>query len=88
MRRREVSWREARRALLLALGLLLVLVVAGANFALVEVRLLGLRIETRLAWALLGAGALGFAAGTAYARLRPAAGGREDPATGVRPGDR
>ena len=57
------TWREAGRAVAAALVLLLVLLVVGANFVLVEVRLLGLTAETRLGWALLVAAALGFAAG-------------------------
>ncbi len=48
---------------------LLVLFVAE-NFAVVEVRLIVWRMETRLAWALLVAGALGFAAGWLLPRLR------------------
>ena len=66
--RREVTWRDAGRAAALAGALVVVLLVAGANFILVEVRLLGLQVQTRLSWALLGAGLLGFAAGVFYAR--------------------
>lgn len=52
-------------------AVLVVLVVFIAqNFSTVEVRLLLGRVETRLAWALLLAGALGFAGGWLTARIR------------------
>jgi hypothetical protein len=64
----EVTWRDARRAIALAAALVVLLLVAGANFVVVEVRLLGLSVGTRMSWALIGAAALGFGAGVIYAR--------------------
>lgn len=55
--------RTAGRAVLGAGLLVLVVLVAGANFVLVDVRLLVVEVETRLAWALLVPAVLGLAAG-------------------------
>lgn len=55
-------------AVAVLLGLLVLFV--GENFAPVEVRLIVWRTETRLAWALLAAGGVGFLAGLLLPRLR------------------
>jgi hypothetical protein len=68
MRRSPATWREARRSLAVACALLLMLTFAAANFILVEVRLWVLDVRIRLAWAVLGAAAIGFAAGVAWCR--------------------
>ena len=70
--RKAATWGDALRAIGLAVTLVLVVLIAGANFVLVEVRLLGLAFDTRLAWALLMAAALGFLAGVIFTRLRDA----------------
>ena len=70
--RKAATWGDALRAVGLAVTLVLVVLIAGANFVLVEVRLLGLAFDTRLAWALLLAAALGFVAGVVFTRLRDA----------------
>lgn len=64
--RRSIPWRLVAGAVFLAL---LVLFVAE-NFSTVEVRLLVVKTETRLAWALLLAGSLGFVAGVIVPRIR------------------
>lgn len=63
---RSIPWRLLTGAVLLAL---LVLFVAE-NFSTVEVRLIVAKTETRLAWALLLAGVLGFVAGVIVPRIR------------------
>ena len=63
-----VTWQRALRALAMACGLVLLLTFVAANFVLVDVRLWGLNVETRLAWAVVVAGGLGFAAGLLYSR--------------------
>lgn len=65
----SISWSRVVRALLAAFMLLGALIFVAANFVLVEVRLLGLDFETRLAWAVVVAAALGFAGGVLHARL-------------------
>lgn len=55
----------------MALGLVVVLLFVAANFVLVDVRLLGLTVETRLAWAVVVPSALAFVGGaTAGSRRR------------------
>jgi hypothetical protein len=46
------------------------LLFAASNFVLVDVRLGGFTLETRLAWAVLVPAALGFAGGRVYYRRR------------------
>ena len=75
MTRSPVTWPRALRALAVACALVLVLTFVAANFVLVDVRLWGLSVETRLAWAAVVPAALGFAAGTLLARTRGAARG-------------
>ncbi len=70
MSRGPVTWRRARRAVAVAGVLLLALAFAAANFVLVDVRLLAVHFETRLAWAVLVPAALAFAAGAWWARRR------------------
>lgn len=53
----------------MAFVLLCALAFVAANFVLIDVRLLGFQIETRLAWAVLASAALGFAGGILYGRL-------------------
>ncbi len=50
--------------------LVLLVVFVARNFSTVEVQLFVSRVETRLAWALLLAGALGFVGGWLTARIR------------------
>lgn len=69
MRRNETTWPEALRSVGLAAVLVCVVLIAGANFVLVEVRLLGLAFETRLSWALLVALGLGVLIGVAGTRI-------------------
>ncbi|MBI4301120.1 MAG: hypothetical protein HY664_00755 [Chloroflexi bacterium] len=52
----------------IALGLLALFI--AENFVSVEIRLLVIKVETRLAWGLLLAGLLGFVAGLIVPRLR------------------
>lgn len=70
MTRSPISWRRALRALSEACGLVLVVTFVAANFVLVDVRLWGLTVEMRLAWAVVVAAALGFAGGVLYSRSR------------------
>ena len=72
MTRPRVTWARALRALAEACVLLLVLTFVAANFVLVDVRLWGLSVETRLAWAAVVPAVLGFVAGILYARGRGA----------------
>lgn len=65
-----ITWNRALRALLVAFALLGALIFVAANFVLVDIRLLGLNFETRLAWAVVVSAALGFAGGMQYGRLR------------------
>ncbi|MDX6678698.1 MAG: hypothetical protein QOE31_2750 [Solirubrobacteraceae bacterium] len=70
MTRSPITWRRALRALSVAAGLVLVVTFVAGNFVLVDVRLWGLDVEMRLAWAVVVAGGLGFAAGLLYSRSR------------------
>jgi hypothetical protein len=58
------------RLVVLAIVSVALLWFVAANFVEVEVRLLVVRADVRLAWALLGAAALGFALWYGIARLR------------------
>jgi len=69
---RSISWSRALRAVVVACGLVLVVLFVAANFVLVDVRLLGLRLEVRLAWAVVVPAALAFGGGLLYARARRA----------------
>jgi hypothetical protein len=71
----RITWPRALRALVVACALVLVLTFVAANFVLVEVRLWGLDVETRLAWAAVVPAVLGFAGGVLYCRARGAADG-------------
>lgn len=62
------SRRRALREMAVAAGLLVAVVIVGANFVLVEVRLPGFSVTTRLGWVLLAALAAGFGAGALWAR--------------------
>ncbi|MEA2247274.1 MAG: hypothetical protein QOH46_1803 [Solirubrobacteraceae bacterium] len=77
MTRPAMTWARALRALAVACALVLVLTFVAANFVLVDVRLWGLNVQTRLAWAAVAPGALGFAAGVLFSRTRRAARGPE-----------
>ena len=68
-----MTWGRALRALVVACALLLVLTFVAANFVLVDLRLWGLSVQTRLAWAAVVPAGVGFAAGTLFARTRGAA---------------
>jgi hypothetical protein len=67
-----ITWPRALRALLVACVLVLMLTFVAANFVLVEVRLWGLNVETRLAWAAVVPAVLGFVGGMLYGRARGA----------------
>jgi type VI protein secretion system component VasK len=69
---RPVTWNRAVRALIVAGLLVLAVLIVAENFVLVEVRLLGLSFEVRLAWAVVVPAALTFAGGLLYARARSA----------------
>jgi uncharacterized integral membrane protein len=58
------------RLVALAVALALLVIFVAENFNIVEVRLLVVKTETRLAWALIIAGGLGFVAGLLLPRLR------------------
>ena len=64
---REARNRAAREAFI-ALALILAVLIVGANFVLVEVRLLGFEIATRLGWALIAMLLLGFGIGVLSTR--------------------
>ena len=68
MSRGRVGRRRATRETVIALALILAVLIVGANFVLVEVRLLGLEIETRLGWALIAPFDLGFGTGALWRR--------------------
>jgi hypothetical protein len=68
MSRGPVSWAQAGRAAIVALLLLGALAFAAANFVLVDVHVLALSVQTRLAWVVLGPAALTFAFGVRYGR--------------------
>lgn len=65
-----VTWNRALRALIVACVLVVAVLFVAANFMLVEVRLMGLNFETRLAWVVVVPAALAFAGGVLYARAR------------------
>lgn len=65
-----VSWARALRALLLACALVAATTFVAANFVVVDLRLWGLEVQTRLAWAVLVPSVLAFEAGLLYARSR------------------
>jgi hypothetical protein len=58
------------RALAVAGALVLVLTFVAANFVLVDLRLWGLNVQTRLAWAAVVPAVAGFAAGMLFSRTR------------------
>ncbi len=68
MMRSPIGRRRVIREALVALALVTAVLIVGANFVLVEVRLLGLELETRLGWALIVALLIGFGAGVLYRR--------------------
>ena len=70
--RRPITWNRALRALVVACLLLAAVLFVAANFVLVELRLPGLKLEVRLAWAVVVPTALGFAAGMAHERAAAA----------------
>lgn len=65
-----MTWRRALRAVAVAVLLLVALTVVAGNFVLVDVRLLGLDFESRLAWVVVVPAAFGFAGGLLYGRAR------------------
>ena len=65
---RLMTWGRAVRSLAAAVVLVLAVVVVAGNFVLVQVRILGLGIETRLAWAIVVPAAIAFWAGTVWSR--------------------
>lgn len=65
-----MSWRRALRAVAVAAALLAALVFVAGNFVLVDLRLFGIDVETRLAWAVVVPAALSFLGGLLYARAR------------------
>lgn len=74
MRDRHASRAEPQRStarfVVWAVALALLVIFIAQNFVLVEVRLLFWRVDIRLAYALLGAGVLGFVLGWLLPRLR------------------
>jgi len=66
--RRPETARRAARDVAIAISLVFAVVIVGANFVLVEVRLPGLTFEARLGWVILVALALGFGAGALWMR--------------------
>ena len=73
MTRAPVTWARAGRAAAVAALLLLALVIAAGNFVLVDVHVLALGFQTRLAWAVLLPAALAFGLGVHFGRGRPRA---------------
>ncbi|MEP6954460.1 MAG: hypothetical protein ABI950_10420 [Solirubrobacteraceae bacterium] len=68
MTRAPVTWARALRATTVAALLALALAVAAGNFVLVDVHVLALGFETRLAWAVLVPAGLAFGLGVIYGR--------------------
>ena len=68
MTRGPMRRRRAIRETIVASALILAVLIVGANFVLVEVRLLGIEVETRLGWALIAPLLIGFAAGALWRR--------------------
>jgi two-component system response regulator MprA len=73
-----MTWGRAVRSLAAAVVLVLAVVVVAGNFVLVQVRILGIGIETRLAWAVVVPAAIAFWAGTVWSRT-----GRRVPSTAM-----
>lgn len=65
-----MSWSRALRALVLACGLVAATAFVAGNFVVVDVRLWGLDLQTRLGWAVLVPSVLAFFTGFQYARSR------------------
>lgn len=70
MKRFPVGWDRALRSVAGAMLLVLVVVFVAGNFVVVDVRLLGLSLETRVAWVAVVPGALGFAVGLLWSASR------------------
>lgn len=70
MKRAPVRWNRALRALASAAVLVVVVLFVAGNFVLVDVRLLWLHFETRVAWLPVVAGAVGFAGGVRWSGSR------------------
>jgi len=72
MPRGSESEDRTRTGRLVALAVLVLVLVAfiAQNFSTVEVQIFGFHVRTRLAWALLAAGALGFVTGSLADRVR------------------
>ncbi len=68
MNRSREGRRRAAREAVIALALILAVLIVGANFVLVEVRLVGIEIETRLGWALIAMLLVGFGVGVLWTR--------------------
>jgi hypothetical protein len=69
MTRGPVTWARALRAAAIAILLFAALAFAAANFVLVDVHVLALSVQTRLAWVVLVPAALTFALGVRYGRM-------------------
>ena len=65
-----MTWARALRALAVALLLVVAVLLVGANFSPVELRLWTLTVEVRLGWVVAGALLVGFVAGHLYAASR------------------
>ena len=63
-----MTWPRALRAFGVALLLVVAVLLVGANFTPVELRLWTLTLEVRLGWVLVGALLVGFLAGRVHAR--------------------
>jgi hypothetical protein len=75
MRRGDaMSWGRAARAISVAAVLVGAVALAGANFVLVDVRLLAFHVETRLGWVMLVPALAAFVAGMLHERRRRAKG--------------
>jgi hypothetical protein len=68
MTRGPVTWARALRAAAIAILLFAALAFAAANFVLVDVHVLTLEFQARLAWVVLVPCALAFGAGVLFAR--------------------
>jgi len=64
------TWRWPAILALIAIFLTLLTAFVAANFVVVEMRFLVFKLETRLAWSILLAAALGFSIGLLTGRLR------------------
>ena len=65
-----MTWSRALRSLAVAAALVLAVAFVAGHFVVVDVRLWGLDVRTRLAWVGTVPAALGFAGGLLYARSR------------------